>query len=74
MKGVYDTTLAPVVDAAAHPVQTVENAASNLVEGVKDVVKDPKGTLTGDGWLTLLCFVCVVSAIDGASLRMLPLG
>ncbi len=47
LKGVYDTTLAPVVDAAAHPVQTVENAASNLVEGVKDVAKDPKGTLTG---------------------------
>jgi RHS repeat-associated protein len=47
VKGVYDTTLAPVVDAAAHPVQTVENAASNLVEGVKDVAKDPKGTLTG---------------------------
>jgi RHS repeat-associated protein len=47
LKGVYDTTLAPVVDAASHPVQTVENAASNLVEGVKDVAKDPKGTLTG---------------------------
>ncbi len=47
LKGVYDTTLAPAVDAAAHPVQTVENGASNLVEGVEDVAKDPKGTLTG---------------------------
>jgi len=47
LKGVYDTTLSPMVDAVEHPVQTVENAASNLVEGVKDVVKDPKGTLAG---------------------------
>lgn len=47
MKGVYDTTLSPMVDAVEHPVQTVENAASNLVEGVKDVAKDPKGTLAG---------------------------
>jgi RHS repeat-associated protein len=47
LKGVYDTTLSPVVDALEHPVQTVENAASNLVEGAKDVAKDPKGTLTG---------------------------
>jgi RHS repeat-associated protein len=47
LKGVYDVTAGPVVDAATHPVQTVENAASNLVEGVKDVANDPKGTLTG---------------------------
>jgi len=47
LRGVYDTTAAPIVDAAAHPVQAVENAASNLVEGMKDVAKDPKGTLTG---------------------------
>jgi RHS repeat-associated protein len=46
LKGVYDVTAGPVVDAATHPVETVENAASNLVEGVKDVAKDPKGTLS----------------------------
>jgi len=47
LKGVYDVTAGPIVDAVEHPVQTVENAASNLVEGVKDVAKDPKGTLSG---------------------------
>ena len=45
--GVYDTTAAPLVSTVEHPVQTVKNAASNLVEGVKDVAKDPKGTLSG---------------------------
>ena len=45
--GVYDTTAAPIVSTVEHPVQTVENAASNLVEGVKDIAKDPKGTLSG---------------------------
>lgn len=44
--GVYDVTAGPVVSAVEHPIQTIENAASNLVEGVKDVAKDPKGTLT----------------------------
>jgi hypothetical protein len=54
LRGVYDTTAAPLIDAAAHPVQAVENTASNLMEGVKDVAKDPKGTLTGaGGWPTL---------------------
>ncbi len=45
--GVYDATAAPIVSTVEHPVQTVENAASNLVEGVKDIAKDPKGTLSG---------------------------
>jgi hypothetical protein len=36
-----------VVNAAEHPIQAVENAPSNFLEGVKDVAKDPKGTLTG---------------------------
>jgi hypothetical protein len=36
-----------MLNAAEHPVETVEKTASNLVEGVKDVAKDPKGTLSG---------------------------
>jgi RHS repeat-associated protein len=46
LKGVYDVTAGPIVNAVEHPIQTVKNAASDLVEGVNDVAKDPKGTLT----------------------------
>jgi RHS repeat-associated protein len=46
VKGFASVTVGPIVDAAVHPLDTLTSAASNLVEGVKDVVQDPKGTLT----------------------------
>lgn len=45
VKGVYDTTAAPLVQAVEHPIQTIKNTASDLVEGVTRVATDPKGTL-----------------------------